>query len=86
MSLDLSLTGDLLTALLPELVLTGWALVLLGIVAWRHRTTGDLRVAGGVAAGGAVAGCPAAGPVRLGCDAFWMFAIWNESAIFSSGR
>jgi len=49
MSLDLSLTGDLLTALLPELVLTGWALVLLGIVAWRHRTTGDLRVAGGVA-------------------------------------
>ncbi len=49
MSLDLSVTGDLLTALLPELVLTGWALVLLAIVAWRHRTTADLRVAGGLA-------------------------------------
>ena len=49
MSLDLSQTGDLLTALLPELVLTGWALVLLVIVAWRHRTPGDLRVAGGLA-------------------------------------
>ena len=49
MSLDLSQTGDLLTALLPELVLTGWALVLLGVVAWRHRTAGDLRLAGGLA-------------------------------------
>ena len=49
MTLDLSLTRDLLTALLPELVLTGWALALLVVVAWRHRTGGDLRVAGGVA-------------------------------------
>ena len=49
MTLDLSLTRDLLTALLPELVLTGWALVLLVVVAWRHRTGGDLRVAGGIA-------------------------------------
>ncbi|PYQ95985.1 MAG: NADH-quinone oxidoreductase subunit N [Acidobacteria bacterium] len=49
MTLDLSLTRDLLTALLPELMLTGWALVLLVVVAWRHRTGGDLRVAGGIA-------------------------------------
>jgi len=44
--LDPSLYGDLLVALLPELVLTGWALVLLLFVAWRHRTARDLRIAG----------------------------------------
>lgn len=48
MSLDLSDYRDLLTALLPELVLTGWALVLLLLVAWRHRTARDLRLAGWV--------------------------------------
>ncbi len=46
MSLDLSISGDLLLALLPELVLTAWAMVLLLFVAWRHRTVRDLRVAG----------------------------------------
>ena len=46
MKLDPSLYGDLLVALLPELVLTGWALVLLLFVAWRHRTARDLRIAG----------------------------------------
>jgi len=46
MSLDLSISGQLLLALLPELVLTGWALVLLLVVAWRHRSVGDLRVTG----------------------------------------
>ncbi|MGH7567948.1 MAG: NADH-quinone oxidoreductase subunit N [Gemmatimonadales bacterium] len=37
---------DLLLALLPEVVLTGWALALLVFVAWRHRTERDLRIAG----------------------------------------
>jgi len=46
MSLDLSVSRDLLLALLPELVLTGWALVLLVFVAWRHQTVRDLRIAG----------------------------------------
>ncbi len=46
MTLDLSSTRDLLLALLPELVLTVWGLVLLLVVAWRHRTPGDLRLAG----------------------------------------
>src|SRR5258708_34072969 len=36
----------MLTALLPEVLLTGWALVLLCVVAWRHRTAADLRLAG----------------------------------------
>ncbi len=46
MSLDLSNTRELMLALLPEIVLTGWALVLLLVVAWRHRTVRDLRLAG----------------------------------------
>ena len=46
MSLDLSSYRDLVLALLPELVLTGWALVLLLFVAWRHKTVHDLRIAG----------------------------------------
>ena len=48
MILDLSSSRDLLLALLPELVLTGWSLVLLLVVAWRHRTVGDLRLTGWV--------------------------------------
>jgi NADH-quinone oxidoreductase subunit N len=46
MSLDLSTTRDLLVSLLPELVLTAWALVLLLVVAWRHTTAGDMRLVG----------------------------------------
>ena len=52
MSLDLSLSRDMLTALLPELLLTAWALVLLCVVAWRHRTAADLRLAGWVTLAG----------------------------------
>ena len=46
MSLDLSHSAGLMMALLPELVLTGWAMVLLLVVAWAHRTVGHLRLAG----------------------------------------
>src|SRR2546428_4182193 len=46
--LDLSSSRDLLLALLPELVLTAWSLVLLLLIAWRHRTAADLRLAGWV--------------------------------------
>jgi NADH-quinone oxidoreductase subunit N len=46
MTLDLSRYADLVLALLPELVLTGGAIVLLLVVGWRHRTAGDLRLAG----------------------------------------
>jgi NADH-quinone oxidoreductase subunit N len=44
--LDPTVYSGLLLSLLPELVLTGWALVLLLFVAWRHRTARDLRIAG----------------------------------------
>ncbi|HXM37221.1 MAG TPA: NADH-quinone oxidoreductase subunit N [Gemmatimonadales bacterium] len=46
MSLDPSIYGELLLALLPELVLTAWAIVLLLFVAWRHETVRDLRITG----------------------------------------
>ncbi|PYO86781.1 MAG: NADH-quinone oxidoreductase subunit N, partial [Gemmatimonadetes bacterium] len=46
MRLDPAIYRDLLLSLLPELVLTGWALVLLLFVAWRHRTARDARIAG----------------------------------------
>ncbi len=60
MSLDLATSRDLLRALLPELVLTLVGLALLLVIAWRHRTAADLRVAGwvtlaGLAAAGAAA-------------------------------
>src|SRR2546427_12899731 len=48
MMLDLSSSRDLPRALLPELVLTAWSLVLLLVIAWRHHTAADLRLAGWV--------------------------------------
>jgi NADH-quinone oxidoreductase subunit N len=47
--LDFGNPGDLLRALLPELVLSGWIMVLLLVVGWRHRTVRDLRIAGWLA-------------------------------------
>ena len=44
--LDLGTPGGVMLALLPELLLTGWALLVLLVVAWRHRTAEDSRLAG----------------------------------------
>ncbi len=68
MSLDLSSYGDLMIALLPELVLTTAALVLLLVVAWRHGTAQDLRVAGWVALAG------------LGAAAVAVWWLWWNAA------
>ena len=46
LTIDLSSPGGLVVALLPELVLTGWALVILLAVAWRHRDAADQQLAG----------------------------------------
>jgi len=58
MNLDLTTTGDLARALLPELTLTTAGLLVLLVTAWRHTSARDLRIAGwvtlaGLAAGGA---------------------------------
>ncbi len=60
MSLDLSAYRDLMTALLPELVLTVAGLVLLLVIAWRHRGVADLRAAGWVTLAGLAAAAAAA--------------------------
>ncbi len=46
MILDFANWGHVTLALLPELVLTGWSLVVLLVVAWRHETPADARLAG----------------------------------------
>jgi len=46
MAIDLNTPGGLVLALLPELVLIVWMLVLLLTVAWRHKDEGDLQLAG----------------------------------------
>lgn len=46
MELDLGSPFGVSVALLPELLLSGWALLLVLLVAWRHRTPGDARLAG----------------------------------------
>jgi NADH-quinone oxidoreductase subunit N len=46
MSIDLASPGGATLALLPELVLTFWALVVLLYVAWRHKDGYDMRTAG----------------------------------------
>jgi NADH-quinone oxidoreductase subunit N len=66
--------GDLLLALLPELVLTGWSLVLLLFVAWRHRTVGDLRAAGWLTIA-ALASTAAA--------TWWLW--WNRASVHGPG-
>ncbi len=44
--IDLSTPGGATLALLPELLLTGWTLVVLMVVAWRHKTAADIRLVG----------------------------------------
>src|SRR2546423_6495674 len=70
MSLDPSLYNELLIALLPELVLTVWAMVLLLFIAWRHETVRDLRIAGGLAL---------AALVSTAAVVWWLW--WNNTQI-----
>jgi NADH-quinone oxidoreductase subunit N len=46
MPIDLQSPLGLATALLPSLVLSGWSLVVLMVVAWRHESEADSRLAG----------------------------------------
>ena len=52
--LDLTQPGPMALALAPELFLTGAALVVLLVIAWRHQTAADVRRAGWLAVGGLV--------------------------------
>jgi NADH-quinone oxidoreductase subunit N len=46
MPLDLTTAGGVTIALVPELVLTAWILLLMLVAAWRHRDPGALRTMG----------------------------------------
>jgi NADH-quinone oxidoreductase subunit N len=88
MSLDLSSTRDLLTATLPELVLTVAGLLVLLVVAWRHRTPRDVHLAGWVTLAGLAAAAaavwwlwwnsarPAGIPAMIAVDDFRFVADW----------
>jgi NADH-quinone oxidoreductase subunit N len=52
--IDLSGPGGLVLAVLPEMVLAGWSIALLLVVAWRHKTEGDQRLVGQLAVVGLV--------------------------------
>src|SRR2546425_13022120 len=87
-SLDLANARDLLRALLPELTLTLVGMVLLLLIAWRHRTAADLRVAGWVTLAGLAAAGAAAwwlwwhtaraigAPAMIAVDDFRFVADW----------
>jgi NADH-quinone oxidoreductase subunit N len=74
MRLDPSVYQDLLLSLLPELVLTGWSLVLLLFVAWRHQTVRDLRIAGWLTL---------AALVTTAAATWWLW--WNRATIQGGG-
>jgi NADH-quinone oxidoreductase subunit N len=65
MPIDASQPGGALHALLPEVVLTGWALVVLLVAAWRHQTGADSRRVGILALGGYLAALAATGLMAL---------------------
>jgi NADH-quinone oxidoreductase subunit N len=57
MQLDMSTPQGVTLGLLPEILLSGWALIVLLVVSWRHETAADSRLAGWLSfAGIAVSG------------------------------
>ena len=82
---DLTSPGGLMAALLPELVLGGWSLVVLLLTAWRHQGEADSRLAGWVTLAGLllalgatcwlwVGGASAAGIPHMVAVDGWRFA------------
>ena len=55
--IDLFSPAGALRALLPEIVLSAWALLVLLVVAWRRRTSADCRLAGWLSAADVCALC-----------------------------
>jgi NADH-quinone oxidoreductase subunit N len=54
MQLDLTSPLDITIGLLPEVLLTGWALLVLLVASWRHETIEDSRLAGWLSFAGVV--------------------------------
>ncbi|MEP7324538.1 MAG: NADH-quinone oxidoreductase subunit N [Gemmatimonadota bacterium] len=73
--LDLGTIGGLTRALAPELLLSAWSLIVLLVVAWRHRTEADSRLAGWLSLYGVVA---------TGAVVVWMWASGAGTAGISN--
>ena len=56
--IDMGTPAGVTLALLPEIVLSAWSLVVLLVVAWRHDTDADARLAGWLSFVGLDALCP----------------------------
>jgi NADH-quinone oxidoreductase subunit N len=54
MQLDMTNPFDIAVGLLPEILLSCWALIVLLVVSWRHRTAEDSRLAGWLSFAGVV--------------------------------
>jgi NADH-quinone oxidoreductase subunit N len=54
MQLDMTNPLDIMVGLLPEVLLTCWALLVLLVVSWRHQTVADSRFAGWISVAGIV--------------------------------
>ena len=67
-SIDLSSPAGIMTALLPEILITAWSLIALLVVAWRHRTAADSRLVGWVSFAGVL------------CSAAALAALWVQDA------
>ncbi len=91
--LDLGTPGGLALALLPEILLSAWAMMVLLVIAWRHRDERDQRLAGMLSLAGLVAALavilwfwiadvrPAGLPGMIAVDAF----RYATSAVFLIG-
>jgi NADH-quinone oxidoreductase subunit N len=60
MPIDLQLPLGVTLALLPAVILSGWSLVVLMVVAWRHGSEGDSRLAGWLSVVGIIGAAAAA--------------------------
>jgi NADH-quinone oxidoreductase subunit N len=93
MPIDLSSAGGIALALLPEILLTGWALVLLLVIGWRHGSPDSHRTAAWIALAGLLSALVAviwlwrAAPraegfaVMIALDGF----RWGAAAVFLIG-
>ena len=69
MQLDLTTPAGVTLALVPELVLAAWILLLMLVAAWRHRDAADQRLVGGLAA------------LALGSTALATAWLWVQGAV-----
>ena len=71
MPIDLQTPMGLTLALLPAVLLSGWSLVVLLVVAWRHGSEGDSRLAGWLSV---------VGVIGAGAATLWLWLSGAQSS------